>query len=82
MFSLESFHQEYETDISDLAIRDRHFRLFVPKSIDKFLDHKDIFHDFPYGPRYGKPPLYWQTISPGCRSTRKKVFLKSDAVWV
>ena len=47
MFSLESFHQEYETDISDLAIRDRHFRLFVPKSIDKFLDHKDIFHDFP-----------------------------------
>ena len=47
MFSLESFREEYETDISDLTIRDRHFRFFTPKSLDKFIDPDDIFHDFP-----------------------------------
>ncbi len=47
MFSIESFHQKYKTDTSDLAIRDRSFRFFVPKSIDQFLDPGDIFHDFP-----------------------------------
>ncbi len=47
MFSLESFHRQYETDIADLVIRDRRFRFFVPKSLDKFVDQGDIFHDFP-----------------------------------
>ena len=47
MFSLKSFHRKYETDISDLTIRDRHFRFFTPKSLDKFIDPDDIFHDFP-----------------------------------
>ena len=47
MFSLESFHHEYETDTSDLAIRDRRFRFLVPKSLDTFVDPEDIFHDFP-----------------------------------
>jgi predicted nicotinamide N-methyase len=47
MFSLESFRKEYETDTSALAIRDRHFRFFAPKSLDKFIDPGDILHDFP-----------------------------------
>lgn len=47
MFSLESFHQEYETHTSDLAIKDRHFRFFVPKSLDEFIYPGDLFHDLP-----------------------------------
>jgi len=47
MFSLESFHKEYETDTSKLVIRDQSFSFLVPKSIDKFVDHDDVFHNFP-----------------------------------
>jgi predicted nicotinamide N-methyase len=47
MFSLESFHRQYETDTADLVIRDRRFRFFVPKSLDRFVDQGDVFHDFP-----------------------------------
>ncbi|MFH1242837.1 MAG: methyltransferase [Pseudomonadota bacterium] len=47
MFSLESFYSEYETDIKDLAIKGRRFRLLVPRSLDRFVDPQDIFHDFP-----------------------------------
>ncbi|HDZ89779.1 MAG: methyltransferase domain-containing protein [Deltaproteobacteria bacterium] len=47
MFSLESFLEEYETDSTDLVIRERRFRFFVPKSIDRFLDPGDLLHDFP-----------------------------------
>ncbi|MCD6298059.1 MAG: methyltransferase domain-containing protein [Deltaproteobacteria bacterium] len=47
MFSLESFHKEYEADTTDLSIRERRFSLFVPRSIDRFVDTEDVFHDFP-----------------------------------
>jgi 2-polyprenyl-3-methyl-5-hydroxy-6-metoxy-1,4-benzoquinol methylase len=47
MFSIESFHRQYETDTADLTIGNRRFRFFVPKSLDKFVDQGDIFHDFP-----------------------------------
>jgi len=46
-FSLPLFHRQYETDTADLVIRDRRFRFFVPKSLDKFVDQEDVFHDFP-----------------------------------
>jgi len=47
MFSLESFHNRYQTDTADLTIKDRRFRFFVPRSLDRFLDPNDIFHEFP-----------------------------------
>lgn len=47
MFSLEIFHKKYETDTIDLAIRGRRFSFLVPKSIDRFVDTEDVFHDFP-----------------------------------
>ncbi|MBW2615160.1 MAG: class I SAM-dependent methyltransferase [Deltaproteobacteria bacterium] len=47
MFSLESFHKEYETDTTDLTIKERRFSFLVPRSIDRFLDPEDVFHDFP-----------------------------------
>ena len=47
MFSMSAFHQKYETDVSSLAIGDRRFKFFVPKSLDPFLDKEDVFSEFP-----------------------------------
>ncbi|MDL1968378.1 MAG: methyltransferase domain-containing protein [Deltaproteobacteria bacterium] len=47
MFSMESFQKEYETGTVELAIRNRKFNFFVPKSLDRFIDPKNVFNDFP-----------------------------------
>ena len=47
MFSMEAFRRQYETDTTDLAIRGRRFRFFVPRSLDRFVDPGDVFQDFP-----------------------------------
>ncbi len=47
MFSMSAFHQKYETDVSSLAIGDRRFRFFVPRSLDPFLQKGDVFAEFP-----------------------------------
>ena len=47
MFSLKDFHEKYKTEPSDLTLRGRKFRFFVPKSLDGFVHADDIFHDFP-----------------------------------
>jgi SAM-dependent methyltransferase len=46
-FSLEDFLRHYETDVSDMAIRGKQFRFYVPRSLDPFLDEQDPFQDFP-----------------------------------
>lgn len=47
MFSLESFHKEYETDTTDLVIKEQKFTFLVPKTIDRFVNPEDVFVDFP-----------------------------------
>ena len=47
MFSMSSFHQKYETDVSSLVIGEQGFKFFVPKSLDPFLDKEDVFREFP-----------------------------------
>lgn len=47
MFTLESFQTQYETTTSELVIRGRSFRFFVPKDLESFVDSEDIFRDFP-----------------------------------
>ncbi len=47
MFSLESFHKEYESDTAELVIGESSFRFLVPRSIDGIVDPEDVFHDFP-----------------------------------
>jgi len=76
MFSLESFHQEYKTDTSDLAIKDRHFRFFVPKSIDKFLDHEDLFHDFPLWSKIWEASIILSDYVAGMPVDAEKCFLE------
>jgi 2-polyprenyl-3-methyl-5-hydroxy-6-metoxy-1,4-benzoquinol methylase len=45
--SLESFQKAYETERAEVVIHGRRFTLFVPKSLDAFMDPTDVFHDFP-----------------------------------
>jgi predicted nicotinamide N-methyase len=47
MFSLELFHQTYETDTTELMIGGRKFYLFVPKFLERFIDPEDPLLDFP-----------------------------------
>lgn len=47
MLSLEAFRKAYETDISEVVIRGQRFRLFVPKTIDRFIDEDDVLQRFP-----------------------------------
>jgi len=76
MFSLESFHQEYETDTSDLAIKDRQFRFFVPKSIDQFLDPGDLFHDFPLWSKIWEASIILADYLAGMPVDSEKSFLE------
>lgn len=46
-FSLDTFHERYQTDTKDLRISSQRFQFFVPQSIDPFVDPKDILSDFP-----------------------------------
>ena len=57
MFSMEAFQKEYETDTVDVVIRKRKFSLLVPKSIDRFIDHENIFNKFPLWAKVWEPCL-------------------------
>ena len=47
MFSLEDFHKEYETEQTEVNISGRTFRIYVPQTIDRFIDAEDVFNKFP-----------------------------------
>ncbi len=47
MFSMSAFHKQYETDRSPLVVGDRRFEFFVPRTLDPFVDKKDVFSEFP-----------------------------------
>jgi predicted nicotinamide N-methyase len=47
MFSLESFHKEYETTTNELVINGRKFQVLLPKDLARFINTRDVFHEFP-----------------------------------
>jgi methylase of polypeptide subunit release factors len=47
MFSLESFHREYETDTAEVVVNGEKFKLLTPKRLFGFINTYDVFHDFP-----------------------------------
>ncbi len=47
MFSLESFHREYDTEQTEVNINGRAFRIYVPQSLERFIDAEDVFNKFP-----------------------------------
>jgi predicted nicotinamide N-methyase len=47
MFSLESFQKQYQTDTTEVVVDEHRFHLFVPKTIDSFIDPLDPLRNFP-----------------------------------
>jgi predicted nicotinamide N-methyase len=46
-FSLESFHQEYDTETTDITIRSRKFQFLLPRSLDRFINTENVLQHFP-----------------------------------
>lgn len=76
MFSLASFHNEYETDTSKLVIKERCFNFFVPRSIDRFVDNKDVFHDFPLWSKIWEASIVLSDYLAGIAVEPEKRFLE------
>ena len=47
MFSLESFHKEYDTTTNELVINGRKFQVLLPKDLARFINSRDVFFEFP-----------------------------------
>jgi len=47
MFSIQQFHQQYQTEERELVIAERPFRFLVPQRLEPFLDETDLFREFP-----------------------------------
>ena len=47
MFSIEAFHQEYETESTEIVVNRKKFHILLPKYLDHFINPVDILHDFP-----------------------------------
>jgi predicted nicotinamide N-methyase len=47
MFSMETFHRQYQTELRTSVIGNRSFRFLVPHSLEPFIDPQDVFNAFP-----------------------------------
>jgi predicted nicotinamide N-methyase len=47
MFSLESFHKEYETETTEVVVKGRRFQILLPRFLTRFINTHDVFHEFP-----------------------------------
>ena len=47
MFSLDSFHKAYETEITKVVVNGRNFQILLPKSLAGFINTENVFHEFP-----------------------------------
>ncbi len=47
MFSLESFHEKYETEATEVTVKGRKFQILLPKLLTGFIDPQNILHEFP-----------------------------------
>ena len=47
MFSIDTFHQQYQTEQRETVIGQHAFRFLVPQSLEQFLDPEDLFNQFP-----------------------------------
>lgn len=47
MFSLETFHRDYDTITTPVTIDSQSLKLFTPASIDRFIDPDDMMVNFP-----------------------------------
>jgi len=79
MFSIDSFCREYKPDTADLAIRGKKFRFYVPNSIERFIDQKNLLHDFPLWSKIWEASLILADYLAGIPVEPEKNFLEIGA---
>ena len=47
MFSLESFHDRYQTEVTEIVVAGRKFQILLPRDLDNFINPEDMLDDFP-----------------------------------
>ena len=47
MFTLKSFQEQYNIETTPITIRGRSFQFFIPRDLEPFVNHDDIFNEFP-----------------------------------
>ena len=47
MFSLKSFHKEYETNTIELVVNGRKFQMLLPKDLTRFINPDNVLDGFP-----------------------------------
>ncbi len=47
MFSLESFHDQYQTEATDIVVAGRKFQILLPRDLDNFINPDDMVDEFP-----------------------------------
>ncbi len=47
MFSLESFHDRYQTEVTEIVVAGRKYQILLPRGLDQFIKAEDVLDDFP-----------------------------------
>jgi predicted nicotinamide N-methyase len=47
MFSLDSFYNTYDAEITEVVVNGKKFQILLPKSLAGFINTENIFHEFP-----------------------------------
>lgn len=79
MFSRESFHRTHETDVGEVKVRGRVFRLFTPRHIEPFLNEGDALRDFPLWAKIWEASLVLADFLAGMPPERDRRFLEIGA---
>ena len=79
MFSLESFHKEYETETSEVVVKDRKFQILLPGFLARFIDTHDFFHEFPLWAKIWQASWVLADYLAGMPVELKKQFLEVGA---
>ena len=79
MFSLESFHKEYETETTEVVVKDRKFQILLPRFLARFINTHDVFHEFPLWAKIWQASWVLADYIAGMPVEAKKQFLELGA---
>ena len=47
MFSLKSFYDRYDTEMTEIVVAGRKYQILLPRDLDHFINPEDVLDDFP-----------------------------------
>ena len=79
MFSLESFYKEYETEATEVVVKDRKFQILLPRFLAGFINTHDVFHEFPLWAKIWRASWVLSDYLAGMPVERKRQYLELGA---